>query len=55
MAMVPSPALSHTARQEAAMTHDMIPEIALNWHREGRGAALATVVETCLLYTSRCV
>ena len=28
------------------MTHDMIPEIALNWHREGRGAALATVVET---------
>ncbi len=28
------------------MTHDTIPEIALNWHREGRGAALATVVET---------
>ncbi len=29
-----------------AMTHDMIPEFALTWHREGRGAALATVVET---------
>ena len=28
------------------MTHDTIPEIALTWHREGRGAALATVVET---------
>ena len=28
------------------MTHDMIPEIALSWHRDGRGAALATVVET---------
>jgi xanthine dehydrogenase accessory factor len=27
-------------------THDQIPEIALNWHRQGRGAALATVVET---------
>lgn len=26
--------------------HDRIPEIALDWHREGRGAALATVVET---------
>lgn len=26
--------------------HDSIPEIALNWHRAGRGAALATVVET---------
>lgn len=26
--------------------HDSIPEIALTWHREGRGAALATVVET---------
>lgn len=26
--------------------HDQIPEIALAWHREGRGAALATVVET---------
>lgn len=25
---------------------DDIPEIALSWHREGRGAALATVVET---------
>jgi len=26
--------------------HDRIPEIALDWHRQGRGAALATVVET---------
>lgn len=26
--------------------HDQIPEIALDWHRAGRGAALATVVET---------
>lgn len=26
--------------------HDRIPEIALDWHRDGRGAALATVVET---------
>ncbi len=26
--------------------HDQIPEIALAWAREGRGAALATVVET---------
>ncbi len=26
--------------------HDRIPETALAWHREGRGAALATVVET---------
>jgi xanthine dehydrogenase accessory factor len=26
--------------------HDSIPEAALDWHREGRGAALATVVET---------
>ncbi len=28
------------------MEHDRIPEIALDWHRKGRGAALATVVET---------
>ncbi|WP_127107660.1 XdhC family protein [Pararhodobacter zhoushanensis] len=28
------------------MQHDRIPEIALDWHREGRGAALATVIET---------
>lgn len=30
------------------MTHDpeRIPEIALDWHRQGRGAALATVVQT---------
>ncbi|MEM7239929.1 MAG: XdhC family protein, partial [Pseudomonadota bacterium] len=27
-------------------THDRIPEIALDWHRAGRGAALATVIET---------
>jgi xanthine dehydrogenase accessory factor len=26
--------------------HDRIPEIALEWHRAGRGAALATVIET---------
>ena len=26
--------------------HDSIPEIALGWHLDGRGAALATVVET---------
>jgi len=26
--------------------HDSIPEVALEWHRAGRGAALATVVET---------
>ncbi len=29
-----------------AYEHDQIPEIALAWHREGRGAALATVVQT---------
>ena len=29
-----------------ALNHDAIPEIALAWHREGKGAALATVVET---------
>ena len=29
-----------------AQDHDRIPEIALGWHRDGRGAALATVVET---------
>ncbi|MFN4131114.1 MAG: XdhC family protein, partial [Paracoccaceae bacterium] len=28
------------------MEHDRIPEIALDWYRVGRGAALATVVET---------
>lgn len=26
--------------------HDSIPEIALDWHRAGKGAALATVIET---------
>jgi len=26
--------------------HDRIPEIALRWHRDGRGAVLATVIET---------
>jgi len=26
--------------------HDRIPEIALEWHRAGRGAAIATVIET---------
>jgi len=29
-----------------ALRHDQIPEIALAWHRAGRGAVLATVVET---------
>jgi xanthine dehydrogenase accessory factor len=29
-----------------ALQHDQIPEIALGWGREGRGAVLATVVET---------
>ncbi len=28
------------------MHHDRIPEMALDWHRDGRGAALATVIET---------
>ncbi|MEL6608628.1 MAG: XdhC family protein [Pseudomonadota bacterium] len=28
------------------MSGDQIPEIALEWHRAGRGAALATVIET---------
>lgn len=28
------------------MDHDRIPEIALEWHRAGKGAALATVIET---------
>ena len=27
-------------------THDQIPEAALAWHRAGKGAALATVIET---------
>ncbi len=27
-------------------THDQIPEAALAWHRQGTGAALATVIET---------
>ena len=27
-------------------THDTMPEIALDWHLAGRGAVLATVVET---------
>lgn len=26
--------------------HDLIPEAALSWHRTGKGAALATVIET---------
>ena len=26
--------------------YDRIPETALDWHRDGRGAVLATVVET---------
>ncbi len=31
---------------DSSLQHDQIPEIALAWAREGRGAALATVVET---------
>lgn len=30
----------------AEADHDRIPEIALRWHRDGQGAALATVMET---------
>ena len=30
----------------AITDHDRIPEIALDWQRAGKGAALATVVET---------
>jgi ribosome-associated toxin RatA of RatAB toxin-antitoxin module len=40
-----APDLSHDGRAEGR-GHDRIPEIALDWHRAGRGAALATVVET---------
>jgi xanthine dehydrogenase accessory factor len=32
--------------REITMNADQIPEIALDWHRAGRGAVLATVVET---------
>ncbi len=28
------------------MTQENLPELALDWHRQGRGAALATVIET---------
>lgn len=31
---------------DAVAAHDRIPEIALDWHRKGRGAVLATVIET---------
>lgn len=31
---------------EGLQEHDRIPETALAWHRNGRGAALATVIET---------
>lgn len=31
---------------EQRAPHDMIPEAALAWHRAGKGAAIATVVET---------
>jgi xanthine dehydrogenase accessory factor len=36
---------THTAAMTRA-AHDLIPEAALAWHRAGRGAALATVIET---------
>ncbi|MEM8790896.1 MAG: XdhC family protein [Pseudomonadota bacterium] len=29
-----------------SIDHDRIPEVALDWHRAGKGAALATVIET---------
>ena len=32
--------------QSTRNEHDSIPEIALAWHRDGRGAVLATVIET---------
>jgi hypothetical protein len=32
--------------QSARSEHDSIPEIALAWHRDGRGSVLATVIET---------
>lgn len=32
--------------EEMTMDHDRIPEIALKWHRDGRGAAVATVMQT---------
>jgi xanthine dehydrogenase accessory factor len=31
---------------DMSATHDAIPEAALAWHRAGKGAALATVIET---------
>lgn len=34
------------AQTPARTDHDSIPEIALDWHRAGRGAVLATVIET---------
>ena len=34
------------SRCEQLTEHDRVPEIALEWHRQGRGAVLATVVET---------
>ncbi|MEM9009626.1 MAG: XdhC/CoxI family protein [Pseudomonadota bacterium] len=34
------------AAAPARPEHDRIPEIALDWHRAGKGAALATVIET---------
>ena len=38
---------SETGAQTAGRAeHDSIPEIALGWHRAGKGAALATVIET---------
>jgi xanthine dehydrogenase accessory factor len=43
------PRKNRLADEEIPMTqseHDRIPEIALEWHRAGRKAALATVIET---------
>jgi xanthine dehydrogenase accessory factor len=46
LAMAQSRALSHNHAGGGDMMHDQIPETALEWFRQGRGAALATVVET---------
>lgn len=39
------PARTHNPHMTRA-DHDLIPEAALAWHRAGKGAALATVIET---------
>lgn len=44
--MVNRRALRQDGAKGGSMNHDRIPEIALDWHRAGRRAALATVMET---------